>query len=301
MGSAVRDIATFVLVAALLVACASTESPGPTEGQVVLQAGPPSGGSFKPAIVPGEDIRRLAILIPGADPAWRAGWVEGDTKQRGGGGAYSGLMTGLMIVHSVPFFVAFWPAAVGVVVGSTAMGAFGAQFDSTTSSRVTTEDRATILQAVADLRPDQLLRDSTIAALQARTGRKPFPLPWYPPVGPDTPGTDPLAEARAQGIDGVLNVSLEAFGLAMGEETETFGVFVRARAQLVDPAGGGIRYDRVLEHGPGRPLRGLPPPAVYSLEFLSVDQARVFRHDMQDVITRMAKVVAEDPSLPLAR
>ena len=177
MGTAVRDAATFVLVAALLVACASTESSAPKEGQVVLQAGPPSGGSFMPAIVPGEDIRRLAVLIPEADPAWRAGWVEGDSKQRGGAsGAHSGLMTGLMIVQSVPFFIGFWPAAVGVVVGTTAMGAFGAQFDSTTSSRMTAEDRATILQAIADLRPDQLLRDSTMAALQARTGRKPLPL-----------------------------------------------------------------------------------------------------------------------------
>lgn len=108
-------------------------------------------------------------------------------------------------------------------------------------------------------------------------------------------------DAREQGADGVLNVSLEAFGLAMGEEADTFGVFVRVRAQLVEPARGGILYDRVLEHGPGRPLRGLPRPVNYSLEFLSVDQARVFRQEIQDIIVRMARVVAEDPALPLAR
>lgn len=296
-----RDVLTFALVAALLSGCASTETAGPKEGQVVLRAGTIPPDSSGAAIAPGETIRRLAVLVPAADPDWRAGWLEADKVRPGAGGAYTGLMTGLMIVQSVPFFVGFWPVAVGVVVGTTAMGAFGAQFDSTTSSRMTADDRATILQAVSDLRLDHLLRESTAAALAARTGRPPLSLLWHPTWGPDTPGTDPLADARGQGADGVMNVSLEAFGLAMGEETDTFGVFVRVRAQLVESAGGGIRYDRVLEHGPGRPLAGLPRPATYSLEFLSVDQARVFRHEMQDVIARMASVVAGDPALPVAR
>ncbi|MFI5340217.1 MAG: hypothetical protein ACHQ7N_10310 [Candidatus Methylomirabilales bacterium] len=302
MGKPFRGVLTFALVAALLASCASTETAGPKEGQVVLRAGTALPGSSNAAVVPGQEIRRLAVLVPGFDPAWKAGWVEGDSNKKRPGveGAYSGLLTGLMIVQSVPLFVGLWPAAVGVVVGTTAMGAFGAQFNTTTFGQLTVDDRATILQAVADLRLDHLLRQSTAAVLRARTGRPPLSVLWYPTWGPDTPGTDPLADARERGADGVLNVSLEAFGLAMGEEKDTFGVFVRVRAQLAESAGGGIRYDRVLEYGPGRELRGMPRPATYTLQFLALDQARVFRHEMQEAIARMARIVTDDPALPLA-
>jgi hypothetical protein len=251
-------------------------------------------------IVPGREIRRLAVLVPGVDPAWRVGWLEAKKKTQGAGGAYSGLLTGLFLVQSVPFLIGFWPAAVGVLAGTTAMGAFGAQFEPQTFVKMAADDRGTIVQAATDLNPDRLLRESTAAALAARTGRPPLSLLWHPTSGPDTPGTDPLADARGQGADAVLNVSLEAFGLAMGEDTETFGVFVRVRAQLVESAGGGLRYERVLEYGPGRPLTGMPRPATYSLEFLALDQARVFRHEMREAIGRVARIVAADPALPLA-
>jgi hypothetical protein len=295
-----RDVFTFSLLAALLASCASTETRVPQEGRVVLQAGGPPSGSPSAAVVPGRQIRRLAVLVPGVGPVWQVGWLEAKKKTQGAGGAYSGLMTGLMIVQSVPFLIGFWPAAAGIVVGTTAMGAFGAQFEAQPFTQMTTDDRGTIVQAATDLNPDRLLRQSTAAALAARMGRPPLTLLWYPTYGPDTPGTDPSADARGQGADGVLNVSLEAFGLAMGEDTDTFGVFVRIRAQLVESAGGGLRYERVLEYGPGRALLGLPRPATYSLEFLALDQARVFRHELQQVIARIARVVAEDPALPLA-
>jgi hypothetical protein len=295
-----RDVFTFTLLAALLASCASTETGIPQEGRVVLQAGAAPSGSPSAVVVPGREVRRLAVLVPGVDPVWRVGWLEAKKKTQGAGGAYSGLMTGLMIVQSVPFLIGFWPAAAGVVAGTTAMGAFGAQFEAQTFTKMTTDDRGTIVQAATDLNPDRLLRQSTAAALAARIGRPPLTLLWYPTYGPDTPRTDPLADARGQGADGVLNVSLEAFGLAMGEDTDTFGVFVRIRAQLVESAGSGLRYERVLEYGPGRALAGLPRPAAYSLEFLALDQARVFRHELQQVIARMARVVAEDPALPLA-
>jgi len=295
-----RDVFTFTLLAALLAGCASTETGIPQEGRVVLQAGAAPSGSPSVVVVPGRQIRRLAVLVPGVDPVWRVGWREAKKETQGAGGAYSGLMTGLMIVQSVPFLIGFWPAAVGVVAGTTAMGAFGAQFEAQAFTKMTTDDRGTIVQAATDLNPDRLLRQSTAAALAARMGGPPLALLCYPTYGPDTPGTDPLADARGQGADGVLNVSLEAFGLAMGEDTDTFGVFVRIRAQLVESAGGGLRYERVLEYGPGRTLLGLPRPAAYSLEFLALDQARVFRHELQQVIARMARIVAEDPALPLA-
>lgn len=295
-----RVVFTFTLLATLLAGCASTETGISQEGRVVLEAGPPSSGPPGASAVPGRAIRRPAMLVPGVDPAWQAGWLEPDKKRPGAAGAYSGLLAGLLIVESVPIFVVFWPAAVGIVAGTTALGALGGQLDTTTLGGMTVDDRATILQAVAGLRLDHLLRQSTAAVLAARTGRPPPSVLWYPTRGPDTPGTDPLADARGLGADGVLNVSLEAFGLAMGEEKDTFGVFVRVRAQLAESAGGGIRYDRVLEHGPGRPLAGMPRPATYTLQFLAVDQARVFRHEMQEAIARMARIVAEDPALPLS-
>jgi len=300
MSEPFRDVLALALVAALLASCASTETGVPKEGQVVLQAGAAPSGSPSAVIVPGREIRRLAVLVPGVDPAWRVGWLEAKKKTQGAGGAYSGLLTGLFLVQSVPFLIGFWPAAVGVLAGTTAMGAFGAQFEPQTFVKMAADDRGMIVQAATDLNPDRLLRESTAAALAARTGRPPLSLLWHPTSGPDTPGTDPLADARGQGADGVLNVSLEAFGLAMGEDTEMFGVFVRVRAQLVESAGGGLRYERVLEYGLGRPLTGMPRPATYSLEFLALDQARVFRHEMREAIGRVARIVAADPALPLA-
>ena len=300
MSEPFRDVLALALVAALLASCASTETGVPKEGQVILQAGAAPSGSPSAVIVPGREIRRLAVLVPGVDPAWRVGWLEAKKKTQGAGGAYSGLLTGLFLVQSVPFLIGFWPAAVGVLAGTTAMGAFGAQFEPQTFVKMAADDRGTIVQAATDLNPDRLLRESTAVALAARTGRPPLSLLWHPTSGPDTPGTDPLADARGQGADAVFNVLLEAFGLAMGEDTETFGVFVRVRAQLVESAGGGLRYERVLEYGPGRPLTGMPRPATYSLEFLALDQARVFRHEMREAIGRVARIVAADPALPLA-
>jgi hypothetical protein len=301
MATRFGDVLTSALLAALLTGCAATETARPKEGQVVLGAGASLPGPPGGAVVPGQEIGRLAVLVPAIDPAWRAGWVEGDNKKRSGSpGAYSGLLTGLMIVQSVPFLVGFWPAAVGIVAGTATMGALGAQLEGTPFGKMAANDRAAILQAVADLRLDRLLRERTAAALLARTGRPPLSVLWYPTWGPDTPGTDPLADARGRGAGGLLNVSLEAFGLAVGEEADTFGVFVRVRAQLVDVAGGRLRYERVLEHGPGRALRGLPRPAPHTMEFLAMDGARVFRQEIQEVIARLARVVAEDPALPVA-
>lgn len=294
-----RTVLAVALVGALLTGCAGTEASRQQEGQVVFQAGAALSGPSGPPVLRGPEIRRLAVLVPGVAPAWQAGWVEGDPKKPGNRGAYAGLLTGLMIVQAFPYVIAFWPAAVGVVAGTTVMGALGGQLESPTLAKVTADDRGTILLAAADLKPDRLLREATAAALAARTGRPPVPLVWFPTYGPDTLGTDPLAEARGREMDGVLNVRLEAFGLARGDEPDTFGVFVRVRAELVEPAQGRLRYERILEHGPGHPLAGLPRPAAYTLGFYALDQARVFRQEMRDVIGGMARRLAEDPALPL--
>ncbi len=302
MGRPFRDLWSLALAAALAAGCALSETVQRTEGQLVLRAGGGPAGPSGAAIPPGPALRHIVILVPGVQPAWQVEWVDTGTsaKRPGGGGTYAGFLAGLLAVQSAPYLLAFWPAALGVVAGSTAMGALGAQRDSTTFSRMAADDRETIARTAPELRPDYLLRERTAALLAARTGRALRRLAWYPTYGPDTPGTNPLADARGEGAEGVLSVWLEAFGLAMGEEQESLGVFARARAQLVDAVGGGLRYERVLEYGPGRPLPGLPRPAAHTLEFLALDEARVFRHEMQELIGRMAGLLAADPALPVA-
>jgi hypothetical protein len=293
------DVLAALLAALLLAGCASPEAVRPQEGQVVFRAGAASPGADASRVVGGPAIRRLAVVVPAFDPAWEAVWSGGERKRPGGGGAFVGFLAGLTIVQTVPVFLLAWPAAAGVLAGTAALGAFGEQMDIQTHPRLDAGDRSALLEAAATFRPDRLLRASAAEALEARTGRPPLSLPWYPTWGPDTPGTDPLADARRQGADGVLELAVEAFGLAVGEEPDTFGVFVRIRARLAEPANGGHRYERVLEHGPGRPLARLPRPAAYTVEFLALDQARVFRQEMREVIARMARLLAEDPALPL--
>ncbi|HSB69577.1 MAG TPA: hypothetical protein VLT62_09610 [Candidatus Methylomirabilis sp.] len=240
------------------------------------------------------------MLTPSLDSEWRAAWIEGERKGGGTEGATSGIITGMAILQSVPIMVLTWPVAVGVMAGTTALGALGQHFDSGSLSRVSDEDRGALLAASANLHPDRLLREAVTKGLIHRTARPPIPILWYPNSGPDTPGTDPLVDARSQGADGLLEIATETFGLAGGEDEETFGVFLRVRAQVLDVAGGRLRYQRVLEYGPGRRLSGAPPAASYSIEFLALDQARVFRQEVREAIERIARILAEDPALPLA-
>jgi hypothetical protein len=46
-------------------------------------------------------------------------------------------------------------------------------------------------------------------------------------------------------------------------------------------------------------MAGMPRPAEYSLEFLALDKARVFRHELREVLVRMAAILARDTALPL--
>lgn len=302
MGRPFRDVLTSALAGLLLEGCASTGEVRPQEGQAVFQAGALPAGPPSAQIVAGPEIRHLALLVPAFDPTWNAAWTGGDREKPGGQrGGFAGFVTGLAIVQSVPVFLLVWPAAVGIVAGTTAMGALGQQVDSGALVDMDARDRQALLEAATTLRPDRLLRESLAKALATRMGRPPLSLPWYPPWGPDTPGTDPLADARGQGADGVLDLAVEAFGLAVGDEADTVGVFVRVRARLVGSASGGLRYERILEHGPGRPLAGLPRPPVHTVDLMAFDQARVFRQEAQEMIVRMARLLAEDPALPLGR
>ncbi len=299
MGRGFRDIPIVAFATLLLAGCASQEQVRRPEGQVVFQAGAVPPGSPSGEVITGPHLRRLGVLVPAVDPAWQAAWSEPDQKNSRGGGGTAGFVTGLAIVQSVPIFLLAWPAAVGVVTGMTAAGLLGEQMDSRSPDHLVVGDRAVLLEAAVDLRPDRLLREAAAEALAARIGRPPPPIPWYGTRGPDTPGSDPLARARAEGIDGLLDVAVEAFGLAVGDEADTFGPFVRVRARVVETASGALRYEQVLEHGPGRPLTGLPRPAAYTTPFLALDEGRVFRQEVGEVLTRMARVLAEDPALPI--
>jgi hypothetical protein len=222
------------------------------------------------------------------------------SRKKGGlAGGQAGLTAGLGFVQMIPLFVAAWPVAAGVVGGMTLLGLAGGQMDGSLLARVDLGDRATLFDAATRLQPDRLLRETVAQLVAGRTGQIPQSVVWHATLGADTLANDPVADALAHGADGVLNVVVETFGLALGEEEDLYGVFVRVRAQLVDAAEGRLRYERVLEHGPGRALEGLPRPATHTAEFLSLDEARVFRHEVREIILRMARLIAEDPALPL--
>jgi hypothetical protein len=301
MNRSLKEVLAFVLATQLLPGCASPDAARPREGQIALQAGSGGPGPAAAGVVAGQQIRRLAVLMPSFEPAWQAVWTESDRTRPGGqaAGVYSGLLTGLAIVQSVPMLIGFWPAALGVVAGTTALGVLGGQFEASAQAQMDAGELQTLLEAAGALQPDELLREATVQALETRMGRAPLRLPWHATWGPDTPGSFPLADARSRDADGVLDVTVEAFGLAMGEDAETYGVFVRARARLLESAGGQLRYERVLEHGPGRPFAGLPRPATHTLDFLAVDHARVFRYEIREVVERLARILARDPTLPL--
>ena len=289
------------IAALLLVGCATTpETPPPSqEGRPIFQAGGAASSSPDVVVVPGPAIQQVAFLIPTPDTAWQAEWLEPDKKGITAKGALSGLMAGLSFVQMVPASLIAWPVAAGVIAGSVALGLLGEDMEPGKVAKLDVGDREALREAAATLQPDRLLRQSVAAELAVRTGRPPLSVPWQPTQGPDTPGTDPLSDAQKAGADGVLDLTVEAFGLAMGEDSNSYGVFVRVRAQLIEAGSGRLRYERVLQHGPGRPMAGMPKPAAYTLEFLALDQARVFRHEMREVITRMAAILAKDPALPL--
>jgi hypothetical protein len=239
-------------------------------------------------------------LVPASDPVWQSAWLSKDQENLLTQGATSGLLTGISIVQMIPFGLIFWPAAVGIVAGATAMGMLGVGQEDPALQRMSPPDRAAITEATKTLRPDRLFRDAMAEALARRAGG---PLPavdWHQAWGPDTPGTDLLIEARDKGLDGVLEFSLDAIGLAVGEEADTFGVFVQVRVRALDAPGGQLRYERVLSYGPGQPMEGLPKLDFYTVEFLAADKGRPYRHFASEAIGRLARLLSDDPALPLA-
>jgi hypothetical protein len=289
-----------LLAATLVASCGDTRPARQPEGTVAFRSGGGPESASQSFVAPGLPFQRSGLLVPAHQQVWQAAWTEEDQEHPLLKGATGGMTTGIGFLLITPMALTFWPAAVGIMVGSTAMGLLGASQGDGADVRMSPPDRAVIVEATKKLQPDRLFRDAMEQALRRRTGE---PLPvvtWQTAEGPDTAGTDPLVEARARGLDGVLDFTIDALGLAAGEERDTFGVFVQVRVRALDARDGQLRYERVLSYGPGHTVTGLPRSDFHTVEFLAADQGRVFRQVASDGIRRLARVLAEDPQLPLA-
>jgi hypothetical protein len=214
-------------------------------------------------------------------------------------GLTGGMTTGVGFLMIIPMAVTFWPAAVGIMVGSTAMGVLGASQPDAADLRLSPADQTVIAEATARLQPDRLFRASIREALRRRAGGSMPIVMWHQAYSAET-GSDPLTQAREQGLDGVVDVAVDAIGLAAGEERDTFGIFIQVRVRALDARDGRLRYERVLSHGPGRAVDGLPRADFHTLEFLAADRGRVFYQVASDAIVRIARLMAEDPEMPLS-
>lgn len=289
-----------LLAATLLAGCGDTRPARQPEGTVAFRSGSGPETASQSFVVPGRPFQRSGMLVPAHQQTWQATWAEEEQDHSLLKGATGGLTTGLGFLMITPMATAFWPAAVGIVVASTAMGMLGVTQTDAADARMSAPDRAIIVEATKMLQPDRLFREAMEQALRRRTGG-PLPVvPWHTAGSGDTAGTDPLIEARARGLDGVLDFAIDALGLAAGEERDTFGVFVQVRVRAVDVRDGQLRYERVLSYGPGYTVPGLPRSDFHTVEFLAADQGRVYRQVASDAIRRLARVVAADTQLPLS-
>ncbi len=298
-GAARRGL-TAIIVAVLLAGCAETKMDRESEGSVAFRSGDKVSAGIDTYSSPGPTFLHPGVLVPAYEPVWQSAWIGEDEQNRLTQGAAAGFLTGISFAQMLPIGLAFWPAAVGIVAGATAMGMLGVAQKDPEVQRISPPDQIAIAEATKSLRPDRLFRESMAKAL-ARRLRMPIPaVVWQQAWGPDTAGTDPLIEARDKGLDGVLDLRLDAIGLAVGEEKDTFGVFVQVRVRALDAKDGQLRYEKAMSYGPGQPVMGLPRADFHTLELLAMDKAALYRHLASQAISRMANLLAEDAVLPLA-
>ncbi len=287
----------------ILASCADTRPLQEPEGSVAFRSGIGNTTTNQTISIPGPDFTRTGILMPAYEPVWQSAWLSKDSQDSLSQGSLAGLSTGIAVLQIAPLALTFWPVAVGaagLVAGATVMGMLGVGQDDPSLQRMSPPDRVAIADATKALRPDRLFRDAMTDELARRAGSPLAVVPWYQVWGPDTPGTDPLIEARAKGLDGVLDVELQAIGLAAGEEKDTYGVFVQVRVRALDARDGRLRYEKVLSYGPGQPVADLPRSDFHTVELLAMDKAHLYRHLASQAIGRMAHLLADDPALPLA-
>lgn len=290
-----------LLAAALLAGCGDTRPARQPEGTVALQGGAGQHVASERYVLPGAPFQRPGMLVPAHQQAWKSAWVEPERKDHPlMQGVTAGMTTGVAILLITPLAATFWPAAVGIVVGSTAAGMLGVGLAESTDVRMSAPDRKIILETTEKLQPDRLFRESLGHALTRRSAGPLAIVAWDFGAGPDTTASDPLGAVRDRRLDGVIECGVTALGLAAGEERDTFGVFVEVRVRALETRDGTVRYDRILAYGPGQPVAGLPRSEFHTVEFLAADQGRVFRQLASDAVRRLARVLAEDPDLPLA-
>jgi hypothetical protein len=290
----------FLLAAALLTGCGDTRPARQPEGSVAFQTGNPADAAFEVPVVPGPPFRRPGILVPEHEQVWQPAWIDPDQQHPILQGATAGMTTGVAFVMMTPMALTFWPVAVGIMVGSTAMGMLGVTQAESTNIRMSAPDRTIIAEATKTLQPERLFRNSMERTLRGRTRDPLAVVAWHRSQRGEAAGSDPLADARARGLDGVLDCTIDAIGLAAGDERDLFGVFVRVRVRAFDVRDGQLRYHRILSYGPGQTVAGLPRADVHTLEFLAADRGRVYRQVAGDAIVRLARALAEDPALPLS-
>ena len=289
-----------LLAVAALVGCGDTRPARQPEGSVAFHTGSGPQAENLVYTLPGPPFQHPGMLAPSQEQPRQSVWVDEDQEHPLLKGATAGMTTGVGFMMITPMALTFWPLAVGVVVGSTAMAMLGVAQSDPADVRLSPPDQTVIVAATKEVQPDRLLRESLRQALRNRA-REALPIVlWQLAGGVESDGTDPLAEARARGLDGVLECAVEALGLAAGEERDTFGVFIQVRVRALDARDGQLRYERVLRYGPGRSVAGLPTSDFHTIEFLATDQGRVYRQVTSDAIRRIARVLAEDPQLPLA-
>ena len=276
--------------------CAETDqATRDTEGAVAFRAGLGPSVRMQATIEPGPLLTRPGILTSAVVPRWESAWIAKDPKQSTFQGGQAGFLAGVSIVQMAPLALAFWPAAVGVTVGMTAMGIIGTQQQETDETRRAAPDRAAIAEATAKMQPDHLLREAFSERLARRTGRPIAPVSLQ---DANVSGSDPYADLRRAGQDAVVDLQIEYLGLAAGEDTATFGIFAQVRARVLD-VDGHLRYDRTIAYGPGQPVPELPRPTFQTLEFLAMDRALVYRQSARDTLRWIALLLAEDPALPI--
>jgi hypothetical protein len=283
-----------------LAGCGDTRPARQPEGSVAFRTGSAPQAENLMYSLPGPPFQHPGMLAPSQDLPWQSAWADENQEHPLLKGATAGMTTGIGFMMITPMALTFWPAAVGIVVGSTAMSMLGVAQSDPADLRLSPPDQTVIVAATKEVQPDRLLRESLRRALRNRA-RDALPIVlWQQAGGVEAEGTDPLTEARGRGLDGVLECAIEALGLAAGEERDTFGVFIQARVRALDARDGQLRYERVLLYGPGRSGARPPSSDFHTIEFLAADQGRVYRQVTSDAIRRIARMLAEDPQLPLA-
>ncbi len=310
-------VAAVVAVAVALVSCAQEPattpppSASPSPGSLVYQSGAGGEVSRQAIVLPGEPFTRPVILTPIQVSPWQGKWIDrkrpGTKENPVVQGATTGLTLGLFAMPIGSVALLFWPAAVGLVAGATLAGAVGGALQKDTqevddgSGFSEAPDRRAIAEATAALHPDQLLIESTAQALAARTGGALPRLPWQPPLPPEPPGRLPPLPPAEPATDGALQFAIEVLGLSATDEPELFGIFLQVRVQAFDLRSHQLRYERVFAHGPMTPIPEVPRPPAHSLDLMAMDNARLYRHQLTEIIRHVAHLIAEDPALPVAR